>query len=197
MGRRTREQRAEASATTPDERPGWQERLEGTAAGQIAISVAIVYVLAALLVSNLPASELKETARPAVAPFLEATALSQTWNLFAPDPRRSTLRLEARMAYADGTEIVWRQPDGDLVVSEYRGYRWRKWATNLMSDRRHEMWPDVARWLADNHRRNGRLPTEVVLVRQFYFAPPPGSGVRDLPPWSDDVLYVARFPEEA
>lgn len=197
MGRREPEPRVEALVATGEGRPGRQERLEATGPGKVAISAAIVYVLAALLVSNLPPSELKETARPAVAPFLEATALSQTWNLFAPDPRRSTLRLEARMSYADGTQIVWHQPDGDPVVSEYRSYRWRKWASSLVSDRRQAMWPDVARWLAENHRRDGELPREVILVRQFYFAPAPGSGERELPPWSDDVLYVARYPEGA
>jgi hypothetical protein len=195
----TTQGRAEKSTdpVRPLSEPGLQERLEGTVVGKIVLSSVIVYLLVALLVTNLPQSELKSTAEPAVEGFLEASALSQTWNLFAPNPRRSTLRLEARMVYEDGTQLVWRQPDGDAVVGEYRAYRWRKWASNMMSDRRQGMWPDLARWVAENHRRDGLLPIEVTLVRQFYFAPPPGSDERDLPGWSDDVLYVARYPEEA
>jgi hypothetical protein len=182
--------------TVAPERPqGFQARIEASAAGRIAISGLIVWVLIALLVSNLPESELKDTGRPVARPLLEAAALSQTWNLFAPNPRRSTLRLEARLTYADGTGLAWRAPDGDPLVSEYRSYRWRKWASNMMSDRRQDLWPQVARWIAERHRREGELPTEVVLVRQFYFAPAPGSGEREVPPWSDDVLHVARYPE--
>ena len=196
MGKRKRELATAGIDPGQRERPSRQERLERTAAGKAAISGGIVYILVALLVSNLPTSELKDTARPAVTPLLEASALSQTWNLFAPNPRRSTLRLEARMTYADGTQLVWRQPEGDPFISEYRGYRWRKWASNMMSDRRQALWPDVADWLAEQHRRDGERPTEVVLVRQFYMAPPLGSGDREVPPWSDDVLYVARYPEE-
>ena len=191
-GREREAARADTGRPAP---PGRQERLEQAVAGRAAISAGIVYVLVALLVSNLPASELKDAARPAVTPFLEATALSQTWNLFAPNPRQSTLRLEARMTYADGTQLVWRQPEGDPFLSEYRGYRWRKWASNVMSDRRQDLWPGVADWLAEQHHRDGKRPTEVILVRQFYFAPRPGSGEREVPPWTDDVLYVARYPE--
>ena len=166
-------------------------------AGKCAISGFIVFLLIALVVSNLPDSELKDIGRPVVRPLLEATALSQTWNLFAPNPRQSTLRLEARMTYADGATVTWRPPDGDPMISEYRSYRWRKWATNVMSDRRQSQWPQVARWIADHHLRDGQLPTQVVLVRQFYFAPAAGSGETEVPPWSDDVLFVARYPEES
>jgi hypothetical protein len=184
------------AAAQPDPPRSPQEAVESTLAGKLAISGFIVFLLIALLVSNLPESELKDTGRPLVRPLLEATALSQTWNLFAPNPRQSTLRLEARMTYADGTTSTWRPPDGDPVVSEYRSYRWRKWATNVMSDRRQGQWPQVARWVAEHHRRDGQLPTQVVLVRQFYFAPAPGSGDNEVPPWGDDVLFVARYPEE-
>jgi hypothetical protein len=191
----TTRHRARRKGAPSAEPPSLQAQLEGTGSGRLLISALIVWSLAALLVSNLPPSELEETARPAVAPLLEAAALSQTWNLFAPDPRRSTLRFEARLAYADGSQLTWHPPDGDPFISEYRSYRWRKWATNTMSDRRADMWPEIARWLAEQHRRDGQLPTEVILVRQFYFAPAPGSGERSVPAWSDDVLYVARYPE--
>lgn len=167
--------------------------MERSVYGRAIISGFICFVLAALLVSNLPASELKATAEPAVEGFLDVTALSQTWNLFSPNPRRSTLRLEARLVYDDGTQLIWHQPEGDRLIGEYRSYRWRKWATNMMSDRRSAMWPEVARWIADGHRKDGDLPMEVTLVRQFYYAPPPGSGDPETPPWMDDVLYVARY----
>ena len=197
MTKRRKGGRRSTEVVVEEEEPGGlQARVEASWAGRFAISILIAYVLISLLVSNLPSSELKETGRPVAEPLLEATGLSQTWNLFAPNPRRSTLRLQARLTYADGSQSVWEQPDGDPFVSEYRSYRWRKWASNMMSDRRQALWPQVARWVAENHRRDGQLPTEVVLVRRFYFAPAPGSGEDEVPPWSDDVLYVARFSEE-
>lgn len=148
-----------------------------------------------MLVSNLPSSELRRQTLPLVRPVLDSTGLSQNWNLFAPDPRNSTLRLAARMTYPDGTTVEWHQPESDPVVGPYRLYRWRKFANNALSDRRAHLWPGLAAWLARNHPRDGDAPTEVVLLRQFYFAPEPGSGERGRPPWREDVLYRTRAPE--
>lgn len=166
-----------------------QAQLEQHQLGRALISGFIIFVLAAMAVSNLPSSELKRETLPVVRPLLDATALTQNWNLFAPDPRNSTLRLAARMTYADGVTIEWRQPESDPVVGAYRLYRWRKLSNNLVSDRRAPLWPAFAEWLARNHRRDGEAPVRVVLVRQFSNAPAPGSGDLDRPPWREDVLF--------
>ena len=157
--------------------------------GRALISGFIALVLLAMLVSNLPSSELRDETFPVVEPLLDATALTQNWNLFAPDPRNSTLRLAARMTYPDGVTLEWHQPESDPFVGPYRAYRWRKLANNMLSDRRSFLWPDMTDWLARNHRRNGELPERVVLLRQFYRPPEPGSGDMTRPPWREDVLY--------
>lgn len=166
-----------------------QHRLEIHPLGRSLISGFIILLLVAMLVSNLPSSALKREVLPGVRPVLDATALTQNWNLFAPDPRNSTLRLAARMTYDDGTTLEWRQPESDPVVGPYRLYRWRKLANNLLSDRRAALWPEVAAWLARTHERDGERPVRVVLLRQFYNAPEPGSGDLRTPPWREDVLF--------
>ena len=184
---------AEAGGSTIDD-DTIQARLERDPLGRALLSGFLLLVLGALLVSNLPSSELKSEAMPAFEPLIDATALTQNWNLFAPDPRNSTLRLAARMTYPDGVTLEWHQPESDPIIGPYRAYRWRKFANNLLSDRRSFLWPDVIAWLAREHRRDGQAPERVVLLRQFYFAPAPGSGDRTRPPWREDVLYRSTDP---
>ena len=179
-----------------DDAPSVQAQVEEHMMGRALISGFIGFVLLAMLVSNLPSSELKSETIPVVEPLLDATALTQNWNLFAPDPRNSTLRLAARMTYPDGVTLEWHQPESDPVVGPYRAYRWRKLANNMLSDRRSFLWPDLVSWLARNYRRDGQAPERVVLLRQFYFAPEPGSGDMSRPPWREDVLYRTDDPTE-
>lgn len=190
---------AETSGATVDDDTAidddtMQARLERDPLGRALLSGFLLLVLGALLVSNLPSSELKREAMPAFEPLIDATALTQNWNLFAPDPRNSTLRLAARMTYPDGVTLEWHQPESDPIIGPYRAYRWRKFANNLLSDRRSFLWPDVIAWLAREHRRDGHAPERVVLLRQYYFAPAPGSGDRTRPPWREDVLYRSTDP---
>ena len=128
-----------------------------------------------------------------VRPVLDATGLNQNWNLFAPNPRRSTLRLEARIDYADGTSSVWRTPISDPFVGTYRAFRWRKWASYVLSNSRRSLWPAAAAWLAKIHTREGKVPVRVTLFRQFFFAPKPGSGDSLQPPWREDLLYSVQI----
>src|SRR5688500_7276572 len=97
-------------------RGGLQRRLETSATGRAFLSGVIGFTLAAMLISNLPASELRRTGMKIFDPYLDATGLHQNWNLFAPDPRRSTLQLEARITFDDGSTTVWHPPTGDPVV---------------------------------------------------------------------------------
>ena len=177
-----------------DDELGLQGRLEEHMLGRALISGLIIAVLASILVINLPPSRLRHDAFPVVEPILDITGLGQSWNLFAPNPRKSTLRLAARMTYADGATFEWHQPESGPFVGPYRVYRWQKFADNLAQGRRPDLWPAMAEWLAKNHRRGGEEPTRVVLVKQVYEAPSPGSDDRDRTPWREEVLFRAEFP---
>lgn len=171
---------------------GLQERLEATPAGRRLISGVVIVVLVAAAVSSLPGCEIRRVVLPAVRPVLQATGLSQSWGMFAPDPPHRTTELVARIAYDDGSAGLWRPPQGDPVVSVYRDYHWRKWATAVLSDRSGLLREPAARWVALNHDHAGRRPVRVELVRRWRELPAPGSGQ---PPggWSERLLYTLEL----
>ena len=181
------------TAGSDDDELGLQGRLEEHLLGRALLSGVILAVLAAILVINLPTSRLRYDAFPVVEPVLDITGLGQSWNLFAPNPRKSTLRLAARMTYSDGATFEWHHPESDPVVGPYRVYRWQKFADNLAQGKRPDLWPAMAEWLARNHRRGGEAPSRVVLVKQVYDPPAPGSDDRRTP-WREEVLFRAEFP---
>ena len=170
-----------------------QERVEANPTGRAAITGLIIVTLGAMLISNLPPSTLRETALPIVKPLLDTTGLNQNWNLFAPNPRKSTLRLEARITYQDGSTSVWRTPISDQVVGEYRAFRWRKWASYVVSSTRctagPRLCPVTALWLARIHNRDGKTVVRVELYKQVYTAPKIGSRNYKQPPWEETFLY--------
>lgn len=175
------------------ERTGVQARLEASPLGRALLTGLILFTLGAMVISNLPASELRRTGIRVVKPFLDVSGLHQNWNLFAPDPRRTTLELEARIKYADGSTAVWHPPVGDPFIGVYSSFRWRKWAGNILSSENSELWVPTAEWIAGTHRRDGALPVQVTLVKRFYVAPAPGSGKPAVQPWKETTLYTARF----
>jgi hypothetical protein len=170
-----------------------QRRLETSPTGRALITGAIVFTLAAMVVSNLPPSELRRTGMRVVEPYLDITGLHQNWNLFAPDPRRATLQLEARMLYVDGSTAVWHPPVGDPFIGVYASFRWRKWAGNVMSSSNRGLLAPAADFVARTHPRDGRLPVQVQLFKRSYVAPMPGLGRPAVQPWNDTLLYTARY----
>ena len=169
------------------------ERFEASLAGRTVLTALLLFTLGAMIVSNLPNSELRRTGLRAAGPFLDVTGLHQNWNLFAPDPRRVTLQLEARIVYDDGQIMTWHPAVGDPVVGVYATFRWRKWASYVVSrSNASALWAPTADWVARTHRRDGRFPARVVLVRRSYLAPLPGRGTTK-PPWQSQVLFSARY----
>jgi hypothetical protein len=169
------------------------ERFEASVAGRTALTALLLFTLTAMIVSNLPDSELRRTGLRVADPFLDVTGLHQNWNLFAPDPRRITLQLEARIVYADGQTVLWHPSVGDPVVGVYATFRWRKWASYVVSRANSSaLWAPTADWVARTHLRDGRYPARVVLVRRSYLAPLPGRGTTQ-PPYQSQILYTARY----
>jgi hypothetical protein len=185
--------RADAPGTDTPSRTTRQQRLETSPIGRAFLSGILLFTLAAMIVSNLPESELRRTASRVVNPWLDVTGLHQNWKLFAPDPRRVTLQFEARLTYADGSKAIWHPPVGDPFVGVYGSFRWRKWAESVLSNA--SLWGSTSSWLARTHTKDGRYPVRVALVRRFYQAPAPGRGTKQ-PPWGERILFTARFTPE-
>ena len=109
-----------------------------------------------MVVTNLPESLLRRKLSKVADPYLKATGLDQNWRIFAPNPRQTSLRLEARVRYDDGSVVVWRPPAGGDLVGAYWDYRWRKWLENVTVDpEREALWRPAAMFAARQLRRAG------------------------------------------
>jgi hypothetical protein len=172
-------------------RRGLQERLEARTAGRLLISGFLVVTLAAVCVTNLPESRLRRDAFTAAEPYLNATGLDQNWKVFAPDPRQTSLSIEARVSYDDGSIAVWRPPAGGDIAGAYWDYRWRKWLENTIQDaNRKVLWKPAAQFVAREMRRSGRAPTRVTLVRRWQDLRPPGTPGPDARRWKQYAFYA-------
>jgi len=154
---------------------GLQERIEASAPGRVAISLVIVATLACVAASNLPQSHVRRTLLEGAGPYLNATGLDQDWNLFAPDPRRVSLGLEARVTYADGSVERWRAPQRGALLGAYSGYRWRRLAeSTILHGGDEALARRIATWIARERQGGRQRPLYVQLVMRYARLPPPG-----------------------
>ncbi len=161
-----------------------QERLESSRVGRWLLSALLVATLSAVMVWNLPESEIRETALPVVEPFVNIAGLDQQWNLFAPNPPRRTFEVVARIEYANGELVLWRSPRND---------RWRKWLGVIRNERSRRLWEPTAAWIAGHHDDGGRQVERVELIVRAHDLPAPGSGLPD-PPWQEDIFFTYDVP---
>jgi hypothetical protein len=153
-----------------------QKALEATSAGRVLVSLFLIATIAAVCITNLPDSWLRREALTATDPYLLATGLDQNWNVFAPEPRPTSLRLKARVGYEDGARETWSPPAGGDLTGTYWDYRWRKWMENVIQDaHKRQLWKPAAQFVARQSQREGRTPTKITLVRQWQDLRPPGA----------------------
>jgi hypothetical protein len=175
-----------------------QQRLESSTAGRIAISVFVLFTVFSVAIWNLPTSEIKQKSLKVVRPYITFTSLDQNWGVFAPDARRTSIDILARVRYADGGGETLHIPRGNDVYAAYWDYRWWKWAESLYQDEQDQLWKPAALWFARKATTEGRQPTEVVLVRRWYDILPPGPGP-SRGPWQERAFYTLTVtpPSEA
>ncbi len=175
--------------------PSLQERIEASGLGRWVISAFLAVTVVALLAWNLPLSELRRMTEPFSQPYVNATGLTQTWNLFAPDPLTRTRRLEARILYTDGSSATWQAPVGGAVFGQYRTYRWYAQMARLRYDASSPRWEPFANWVIRAHDHGGRMPAEIELVRHWRDVAPPGGGPGGL--WQQETFYRRNLAPEA
>jgi hypothetical protein len=156
------------------------------------LSAFVIFTIFGIGVWCLPGGTLQTRLAPVVRPYFLGAGLDQGWGVFAPEPRRMTSDLYARLDFPDGAETIWRYPTGNALVSDYRTYRWQKWAEHTAIDIRTILLAPAAQWLVRNEVRNGEHPVEVTLVQRWANTPAPGDHTP--PQWQEDVLYTWTSP---
>lgn len=167
--------------------PSPQQRFEESALGRVVISLFLTITVFSIVIWNMPDSYIRATVQPIVTPYVMIAGLDQSWRIFAPQPRLTSLFIHARIEYDDGSESRWDLPAGD-VIGPYRSYRWRKWADQARQDDNSEMWEPTARYLASLHATGGRTPIRVTLVRTW--ADVPGLRSGETAEWHEFDFYV-------
>lgn len=150
-----------------------QARAESTTIGRLVISVLILATLLAVLVTNLPDSGLRRSLSRKTQPYLNAIGLDQNWGVFAPDPRRQVLGLEATITYRDGSSGTWAPPVRNDFIGAYSDYRWQKFMENVVVQGGPGVLTEgTATWVA--RERRDRRPIRVALDKRYAELPPPG-----------------------
>lgn len=182
------------------------EAVAASRAGRAALSVLIVGLIAATVAWNLPPGSGLPPAQTSPAlraqmlkiggPLLYALGLDQDWSVFAP-PRLQVIGLEARVAYVNGSQAVWRPPASTgALIGAYRDYRWGKYVENEIADANGgALWEPLAAWIARKYTSPTRRPVSVTLIRRFYdLFPVTGGGRAERGPWKQVTYYVYHVP---
>lgn len=179
----------------PTPESNWAERLEASPVGRVLLSAVIVCFLAAIVLWNLPESEMKRRLVPFFMPAVFSIGLDQSWSVFAPEPQLDTFEVTAKIEYADQSTTTWKMPGlKGLYISPYRIYRWRKYAENVRLDTGAHLWEPFARWIAVSQATEG-IPVRVTLVRRWRNLHPPGE--QSPPPeWFQHEFFVFNVLED-
>ncbi len=149
--------------------PLLSERVERSPAGQLVISIVVVLVLLAEVATHLPTgSALNRSIGEDANYLIRVMGTEQQWGVFAPNPRQTSLRIEGRVTFEDGSTAVWYLPDGPRIGGNLRFYRWRKWLERVRSDDFRNLWEPTARWIASEFDDRASPVAQVDLVRLFH-----------------------------
>lgn len=174
-----------ATVVVDDDEP---RGLGRTPRGRLLLTVFLLITLTAVLISVMPNSTIKSSLLAVARPFQYAVGVDQSWGVFAPNPRRNTSYVFARIERADGS-VAARTIPTDRGLSAYSNYRWRKFGEQLWSpstsaaDR-----AGFARWIVDRDLAAGERPVRVTLLRHTRATRAPGPGA-DYGPWREVAFY--------
>jgi hypothetical protein len=153
-------------------------RVEAPSFLQGAISVFIVFHLIAIICWTVPNDFLFVVeVRDLVGPYMQWTALTQSWDTFAPDPKAVNAYVKAVVITRKHHIHVWTFPRMEQLsfTERYRKERYRKFAENLVEEKNAILWPDIARHVAGLYKNPADPPDKVMLV-EF---------LADITPWAD------------
>lgn len=165
-------------------------RFERTVVGRLIISIGVVIVLIAIVVVNMPDSQIRQDVSRYTLPVVNATGLNQNWGIFS-DPRTLSAYVDARIDFSDGSSSQVGISTSDWLGA-YSSYRWQKYEEVIRPDSGSPYWHDYAEYLAANSRKHGRRPIRVTIFRLFAQTLPPGAGpAHDA--WQESTMYVLNL----
>jgi hypothetical protein len=172
--------------------PPLSERIERSRVGRTLISAAVALLLLAQLGTHLPPSALERAVGEASHRFVRLAAADQSWAVFAPNPRSTSLDLEALVTLDDGSTRRWELPDGPPIGANLRFYRWRKWLERVRGDDQSALWEPTARWIASLYEDEAAPVVRVELIRRFHENVVEG----DQPPWQRFTFFTLHLDED-
>jgi hypothetical protein len=173
--------------------PSTGERIERSSAARVLLSIAIVAALLAQVAAHLPdRSALEDELGPTGSYLVRLAGIESQWGVFAPNPRSTSLRLEGRVTFEDGSTATWHLPEGARVGANLRYYRWRKWLERVRADDFRGLWEPTCQWIASLYERFESPVESVQLVRLFHENHPTGPP----PPYEEFVYHTCTPPEE-
>ena len=114
-----------------------------------------------------------------IRPLLHYTGLWQApWDLFAPEPDKTNIRVSAEVHYPDGSVFRWRSKDWhkESRWHRFRYFRQQEYYDNARRDVSQPAWPALARHLvqmAEEQHDSNHSPTHISLTRHWWTIPNP------------------------
>ena len=165
-------------------------KFERTVIGRVIISIGVVVALVAVIVLNMPDSQIRRDASRYTLPVVNATGLNQNWGIFS-NPRTLSAYVDGRIDFADGSSSQVGISTSDWFGA-YASYRWQKYEEVIRPDSGSIYWHDYAEYLATNASKHGRRPIRVTIIRVFAQTLPPGAGPSH-GPWQESTMYVLNL----
>ena len=162
-------------------------------ARRLAISAFLLVHLTATVIWVLPECPIRRHFAPAASYYIIPLGLWQCWSMFAPDPVRDTITLEAEVIDRDGLRYAFAFPR----LADYNWwhgiprFRYSKYAANLIGEEF-----TLAREYAARHvLRRLNLPADVFpvavhLMYQVRACPPPDSPSPTVDPMTPTKPFV-------
>jgi hypothetical protein len=161
------------------------QRFEKTVAGEALISALVTAALMIAVVWNLPDSDIKRSAQPALAPLAVSSGTDQVWTMYAPDPIKRIEVLEIYVMMADGSDRMWSFNQGDRLIGQFHWYHWQKLKEQVI--RQPNIRAGLALWVVRHLTRPGEQPHKVEMILRFEELLPPGKS--GMPAIGKQTLY--------
>lgn len=167
-------------------------------ARRAAISLFLIVHLTAVATWNLPAGELRARAIPIAQYYILPTGLWQYWGMFAPDPVKETLTVEAMALDSKGK--IYRYPFPKVADYSFLGsiprVRVSKF-NNLMADKMVPIHREIAARHAVRQMNidSAAFPVHVELNFLYWTSPPVGAPPTDpMTPPQQVMISAYRYP---